>query len=72
MTRYTGEVSDPDNVCEALSKTIRTATTEPRGAAAVVLPQDVRARVDRADPAPAGAVPRLNAAPPEAIAEATT
>ncbi|MCN0154283.1 thiamine pyrophosphate-binding protein [Salinispora arenicola] len=72
VTRYTGEVSDPDNVCEALSKAIRTATTEPRGAAAVVLPQDVLAASTAQTlhrPAP---VPRLNAAPPEAIAEATT
>lgn len=70
VTKYTGEVSDPDNVCEALSKAIRTATTEPRGAAAVVLPQDVLAASTAQTlhrPAP---VPRLNAAPPEAVAEA--
>ncbi|MDT5088002.1 MAG: acetolactate synthase large subunit, partial [Mycobacterium sp.] len=41
FTKYTGEVNDPDNVPEAVANAIRSALTQPRGAAAVVLPADV-------------------------------
>ena len=38
VTKYTAEVSDPDNVAEAIVAAFRAAVSEPRGAAAVVLP----------------------------------
>jgi acetolactate synthase-1/2/3 large subunit len=41
FTKYTGEVNDADNVPEAIANALRAAVTEPRGAAAVVLPTDV-------------------------------
>jgi acetolactate synthase I/II/III large subunit len=41
FTKYAGEVNDPDNVPEAVANALRAAVTEPRGAAAVVLPADV-------------------------------
>lgn len=41
FTKYTGEVTDPDNVPETVANAIRAAVTVPRGAAAVVFPADV-------------------------------
>ncbi|WP_433286852.1 acetolactate synthase AlsS [Pseudonocardia sp. CA-142604] len=41
VTKFTGEIDDPDNVPEALANAFRAARTAPRGAAAVVLPADV-------------------------------
>jgi acetolactate synthase-1/2/3 large subunit len=43
VTKFTGEVDDPDDVAEAVVAAFRAATTEPYGAAAVVLPSDVLA-----------------------------
>ena len=43
VTKFTGEVNDPDNVAEATVGAFRAAASEPRGAAAVVLPADVLA-----------------------------
>ncbi|GLW06964.1 acetolactate synthase [Microtetraspora sp. NBRC 13810] len=43
VTKYTGEVDDPDNVPEAVANALRAAVTEPRGAAALILPSDVMA-----------------------------
>ena len=43
VTKFTGEVNDPDNVAEAVIGAFRAAISEPRGAAAVVLPADVLA-----------------------------
>ena len=70
FTKYTGEVDDPDNVPEAVANAIRSALTQPHGAAAVVLPADVLAAPTSAaivDPAP---VPALGPAPADRIAEA--
>ncbi|MFJ4989325.1 acetolactate synthase AlsS [Streptomyces sp. NPDC088732] len=70
FTKYTGEVDDPDNVAEAVANALRAAVTEPRGAAAVVLPSDVLA-------APTGAritepvrAPAQGAAPSAAVEQA--
>ena len=41
VTKYTGEVNDPDNAPEAVANAFRIATTEPNGATALVLPKDV-------------------------------
>src|SRR4051812_35945849 len=38
ITKYTGEVTHPDNAAEAVANAFRSATTVPRGAAAVVIP----------------------------------
>jgi acetolactate synthase I/II/III large subunit len=68
FTKFTGEVTDPDNVPEAVANAIRAATTIPRGAAAVVLPADVSSAATATaivQPAP---VPRLAAARSESIA----
>jgi acetolactate synthase I/II/III large subunit len=71
VTKFTGEVNDPDNVAEATVSAFRAAVTEPRGATAVVLPADVLAA-----PTPAGItarmpVPPLAAAPAQAIVQAS-
>src|ERR1700757_4346201 len=41
VTKFTGEINDPDNAAEATIGAFRAAVSEPRGAAAVVLPADV-------------------------------
>ncbi|WP_127503835.1 acetolactate synthase AlsS [Actinoplanes solisilvae] len=67
VTKYTAEVSDPDDVVEAVANAFRAATTEPKGAAAVAVPIDVLSAVTghrlarrtwapEAGPAPAWAV----------------
>ena len=43
VTKFTGEINHPDNAAEATVAAFRAALTEPRGAAAVVLPADVLA-----------------------------
>ncbi|WP_250031133.1 acetolactate synthase AlsS [Paractinoplanes maris] len=43
VTKYTAEAVDPDDVIEAVANAFRAATTEPKGAAAVVVPSDVLA-----------------------------
>ncbi|GLX99108.1 hypothetical protein Hesp01_70580 [Herbidospora sp. NBRC 101105] len=70
VTKYVGEVDDPDDVTEAIANALRAAVTEPRGAAAVILPMDVAA-------APTGAriqgpmpVPSLGPAPRDRIRRA--
>src|SRR3981189_1128989 len=40
VTKFTGEVNDPDNAPEAVANAFRAATTAPQGAAAEILPQD--------------------------------
>ena len=70
FTKYTGEVNDPDNVPEAVANAIRSALTQPRGAAAVVLPADVLTASTSArivEPTP---VPALGPAPADRIAQA--
>jgi len=46
VTKYTAEVTDPDDVVEAVANAFRAATTEPKGAAAVVVPSDVLAAIN--------------------------
>ena len=58
VTKFTGEVNDPDNVAEATVGAFRAAVNEPRGAAAVVLPADVLAA-----PTTAGVTARLPISP---------
>src|SRR5882757_6625348 len=70
VTKFTGEVNDPDNVPEAVTNAFRAATTAPQGAAAIILPQDVLAAptaacIERTHPTPA-----LGPAPADAISEA--
>ena len=70
FTKYTGEVDDPDNVPEAVANAIRSALTQPQGAAAVALPADVLAAPTSAaivEPTP---VPPLGAAPADRITQA--
>ncbi|SER53510.1 acetolactate synthase, large subunit [Propionibacterium cyclohexanicum] len=58
VTKSACEVTDPDNVAEALIGAFRTALHEPRGAAAVVLPYDVSTeptRIGFSDPVMAAA-----------------
>ncbi|WP_329128583.1 acetolactate synthase AlsS [Streptomyces sp. NBC_01476] len=43
VTKFAGTVNDPDNVPEVVANALRAAATEPRGAAAIVLPNDVMA-----------------------------
>lgn len=67
VTKFTGEVDDPNNIAEAVTAAFRCAGTEPYGAAAVVLPADVLAApaatgIDRVRP-----VPELGGAPEESI-----
>jgi acetolactate synthase-1/2/3 large subunit len=63
VTKYTAEVTDPRTAPEALANAFRIATTEPRGATALVLPNDVMgaptdARITTAAPAsPLGPAP---------------
>jgi acetolactate synthase I/II/III large subunit len=70
VTKFTGEINDPDNAAEAVANAFRAATTAPQGAAAVILPQDVLAAptsagIDRALPTPA-----LGPAPADAVSKA--
>lgn len=58
VTKSAGEVSHPDNVPEAVANAFRAALTEPRGAAAVVLPADVAAETTPA------AIPKRLPVPP--------
>ena len=70
VTKYTGEITHPDNASEAVTNALRAATTVPRGAAAVVIPADVAAEATAsaiATPTPAA---QLGAAAPEQISRA--
>jgi acetolactate synthase-1/2/3 large subunit len=69
VTKFTGEVNDPDNVPEAVANAFRAATTRPCGAAALVLPADVLAAPTEAS-VTALPVGPLGPAPAEAIANA--
>jgi acetolactate synthase-1/2/3 large subunit len=66
VTKVTSEVAHPDNVAEAVANAFRAATTEPRGATAVVLPADVGAGLT------AAAVHGVVSAPKPGPAAATT
>ncbi len=67
VTKYTAEVNDPDNVAEAIVAAFRAAVSEPRGAAAVVLPADVLSAPTAACITARMPVPPLAAAPAAAI-----
>lgn len=67
VTKSTVEVADPRNVAEAVSNAFRIATTEPKGACAVVLPADVMAELTEASIPRAFAEPTLGAAPPDLV-----
>jgi acetolactate synthase-1/2/3 large subunit len=71
VTKFTGEVNDPDNVAEAIIGAFRAAVSEPRGAAAVVLPADVLAAPTTAGVAARLPIPPLAAAPTTAITQAS-
>lgn len=70
VTKFTGEVSDPDDVAEATVGAFRAAVSEPRGAAAVVLPADVLAAPTTAGITARLPIPPLASAPAPAIAKA--
>lgn len=69
VTKWTGEINDPDNAAEATVTAFRVAATEPHGAAAVVLPADVLAARTSAEITARLPVPLLAAAP---VAEAAS
>jgi acetolactate synthase I/II/III large subunit len=71
VTKFTGEVNDPDNVAEAIVGGFRAAVSEPRGAAAVILPADVLAAPTTAGITARMPIPKLATAPTAAIAKAT-
>jgi acetolactate synthase I/II/III large subunit len=70
VTKFTGEVSDPDDVAEATVGAFRAAVSEPHGAAAVVLPADVLAAPTTAGITARLPIPPLASAPARAIAKA--
>jgi acetolactate synthase-1/2/3 large subunit len=70
VTKFTGEIDDPDNVPEAVSNAFRAAMTEPRGAAAVILPADVMGAPTTAAITQPLPVPDLGPAPTAAIERA--
>lgn len=71
VTKFTGEVNDPDNVAEATVGAFRAAVSEPRGAAAVVLPADVLAAPTTAGITARMPIPPLATALTAAIAKAS-
>jgi acetolactate synthase-1/2/3 large subunit len=71
VTKYTGEVSDPDDVAEATVSAFRAAVSEPRGAAAVVLPADVLSAPTTASITARLPIPKLASAPAAAVAQAS-
>jgi acetolactate synthase I/II/III large subunit len=70
VTKSAGEISEPDNVPEALANAIRVATTAPRGATAVVLPADVAESPTGATVLNPTCTPKLGPAPAEQILRA--
>jgi acetolactate synthase-1/2/3 large subunit len=70
VTKFTGEINDPDNAPEAVANAFRAATTAPQGAAAVILPQDVLAAPTCASLQRVLATPALGFAPADAIGKA--
>ncbi|OBH20366.1 acetolactate synthase AlsS [Mycobacterium sp. E3247] len=70
VTKFTGEVNDPGNAAEATVGAFRAALSEPRGAAAVVLPADVLAAPTAASIPGRQPIPPLAAAPAASVAQA--
>jgi acetolactate synthase I/II/III large subunit len=71
VTKFTAEVNDPDNVAEATVGAFRAAVSEPRGAAAIVLPADVLAAPTTAGIKVRLPIPPLAPAPTAAISKAS-
>jgi acetolactate synthase I/II/III large subunit len=71
VTKFTGEINDPDNAAEATVNAFRAALAEPRGAAAIVLPADVLAATTTAGITARLRIPELAAAPTPAISKAS-
>ena len=71
VTKFTGEINDPDNAAETTIAAFRAAVSEPRGAAAVVLPADVLAAPTTAGITARLPIPPLAAAPTAAIGKAS-
>jgi acetolactate synthase-1/2/3 large subunit len=71
VTKFTGEINDPDNAAETTIAAFRAAVSEPRGAAAVVLPADVLAAPTTAGITARLPIPPLAAAPTAAIGNAS-
>lgn len=70
VTKFTGEINHPDNAAETTVTAFRAALTEPRGAAAVVLPADVLAAPTTQGITTRMHIPPLAAAPTELVARA--
>jgi acetolactate synthase-1/2/3 large subunit len=70
VTKFTGEINDPDNAPEAVANAFRAATTAPQGAAAVILPQDVLAAPTCAGLQRVLPTPALGSAPADTIGKA--
>jgi acetolactate synthase-1/2/3 large subunit len=71
VTKFTGEINDPDNAAETTIGAFRAAVSEPRGAAAVVLPADVLAAPTTAGITARLPIPPLAAAPAAGISKAS-
>lgn len=67
VTKYTGEINAPDNAAEATVAAFRAAVSEPRGAAAVVLPADVLSAPTTAGISEPLPIPPSGSAPAAAI-----
>jgi len=70
VTKFAGEINDPDNAPEAVANAFRAATTAPQGAAAVILPQDVLAAPTYAGLQRVLPTPALGCAPADAVGKA--
>jgi acetolactate synthase-1/2/3 large subunit len=70
VTKYTAEITDPRTAPEALANAFRIAMTEPRGATALVLPNDVMGAPTDARITPAAPASLLGPAPASGIDEA--
>jgi acetolactate synthase-1/2/3 large subunit len=70
VTKFTGEINHPDNAAETTVGAFRAAVSDPRGAAAVVLPADVLAAPTTAGMTARLPIPPLASAPAPAIAKA--
>src|ERR1700722_19262339 len=70
VTKFTGEINGPDNAAETTIAAFRAAVSEPRGAAAVVLPADVLAAPTTAGITARMPIPPLANAPTALIATA--
>ncbi len=67
VCKSTWEVDDVAALPKVVSNAYRAASTSPRGAVAVILPQDLLGDATTESPAGAPDVPRLGPAPPEAV-----